>query len=259
MALALSIGTFVQDVHAQYHHSRPWVLLDSNDLLSPSTLMPQKRNPVALNRARLLASEVVGDGVSTAFAAHNVSSGLTDYKRGEAARTLDRTIALLAEVNAMVGALRLDEEAALLEVRSDYSTTSELANILQRQANIPFHIGHRFASALVTHGRAAHLTPDDIAFSDVVRLYGEVAAGFPNVTAEFPLTERQFRQALDPEAMVRSYQGSGGPQPGEVAAMLAEARDALHTDMAWTADVASQLRAAEDRLEAHFNALTSAT
>jgi hypothetical protein len=39
-ALALSIGTFIQNVHAQYHHTQPWITLDSTDLLSPSTLMP---------------------------------------------------------------------------------------------------------------------------------------------------------------------------------------------------------------------------
>lgn len=257
MALALSIGTFIQDVHAQYHHARPWILLDSNDLLSPSTLMPQKRNPVALNRARLLASEVVGDGVSTAFAAHNVCSGLTDYKRADAARTLDRTIALLTEVNAIVSSLRLDEEAALCEVRSDYSTTSELANILQREADVPFHVGHRFASALVTQGRAAELPPDDLDFGDVTRLYHEAAGGFPGVAEEFPLTEERLRAALDPETMVRAYRGFGGPQPAEVAAMLADARAALGADVAWTDDATKRLLAAEDALQAHFTALVA--
>ncbi|MFL6121396.1 lyase family protein [Actinophytocola sp.] len=257
MGLALSIGTFIQDVHAQYHHVRPWIRLDSDGLLSPSTLMPQKRNPVALNRARLLASEVVGDGVTTALAAHNVCSGLTDYKRAEAAHTLDRAIALLAEVNAIVAALRVDEEAALAEVRSDYSTTSELANVLQRDANVPFQVGHRFASALVSHGRAAALPPAAVAFGDVTRLYREAVADFPDVAGELPLTEEQFRTALDPATMVRSYQGYGGPQGTEVAAMLAEARDALDADLAWTKGVAERLHAAEDALEAAFTALAT--
>jgi argininosuccinate lyase len=255
MTLALSIGTFIQDVHGQYHHARPWITLESTSLLAPSTLMPQKRNPVALNRARLLASEVVGDGVSTALAAHNVCSGLTDYKRAEAQRTLDRAIAMLREVNEVVAGLRLDEEAALLEVRSDYSTTSELANVLQRSADVPFHVGHKFASALVTHGRTARLRAEEIAFADARRLYHEVASQYPGVTAELPLSEPEFRAALDPEAMVRSYRGLGGPQPEEVHRMLAAARGALEADSSWTAAVAARLNASEAALERSFAAL----
>jgi argininosuccinate lyase len=252
MTLALSIGTFVQDVHAQYHHARPWIVLESTDLLSPSTLMPQKRNPVALNRARLLASEVVGDGVSTAFGSHNVSSGLTDYKRYEAQRTLGRAIALLQEVNSIVAGLRLDEEAALEEVRSDYSTTSELANVLQRDADVPFHVGHRFASALVTHGRGAGLRTQEIDFAEARRLYRETAAEFANVTGELPLTEAQFHAALDPVAMVGSYRGLGGPQPAEFERMLAAAKDALSEDASWTDSVAARLKSAEATMESRF-------
>lgn len=251
MTMALSIGTFVQDVHAQYHHARPWIILDSTALLAPSTLMPQKRNPVALNRARLLASEVVGDGVSTALAAHNVCSGLTDYKRAEAQRTLDRTIALLREVNAIVSGLRLDEEAALAEVRSDYSTTSELANVLQRDADIPFHNGHRFASALVTHGRAAGLTSDQIDFAEVKRLYHDIVAD------ELPLTEAQFHAALDPVTMVNSYQGLGGPQPAEFDRMLSDAQNALRADTAWTDTVATRLATSENAMESRFTDLST--
>ncbi|MFF7632351.1 lyase family protein [Kitasatospora sp. NPDC008050] len=255
MAMALSIGTFIQDVHAQYHHARPWITLDNTDLLSPSTLMPQKRNPVALNRARLLASEVIGDGVSTALAAHNVCSGLTDYKRAEAQRTLDRTLALLAEVNAIVAGLRLDEQAGLAEVRSDYSTTSELANVLQRDADVPFHVGHRFASALVTYGRGAQLTVERLDFAEALRLYREIAGEFSGVSAELPMTEEEFRAALDPVSMVASYRGLGGPQPAEFQRMLAAAQEALRVDTGWLDAVAGRLGAAKDAMEASFAAL----
>ncbi|MER7846139.1 lyase family protein [Kitasatospora sp. NPDC096077] len=255
MALALSLGTFVQDVHAQYHHARPWITLDNTDLLSPSTLMPQKRNPVALNRARLLASEVIGDGVSTALAAHNVCSGLTDYKRAEAQRTLDRTLALLGEVTAIVGGMRLDEGAALDEVRSDYSTTSELANVLQRDCDVPFHVGHSFASALVTYGRGEGLTVERLDFAEARRLYRGIAGGFDGVDVELPLTEQQFRAALDPVDMVASYRGLGGPQPAEFRRMLAAARDAVRADTSWLDTTAARLTAAEAALEASFGEL----
>jgi argininosuccinate lyase len=127
-----------------------------------------------------------------------------------------------------------------------------LANVLQRDADVPFHVGHRFASALVTHGRAAGLTPESIPFTDAERLYRAVAVEFPQVGAELPLTGAQFRAALDPATMVRSYRGLGGPQPAEVERMLAAARDSLRADTAWVDTVEQRLAAAEAAREAHF-------
>lgn len=250
MALALSLGTFVQDLHTQYHHVRPWFLLGGADLLSPSTLMPQKRNPVALNRARLLASEVLGDGVSTAFAAHNVASGLTDPKRAEAAATLARATDLLDAVTAVVRGLAVDAEAAYDQVHADYSVASELANALHRRG-VAFADAHHFVSDLVTDARARRVGPDSLSRDDVIRVW----AGFADTV--FPLSDAEVRSALDPAQMVAAARGTGGPQPAELRRTLAAARDRLDADDDQVSGIRAALERAGSTRESAFTRLAA--
>src|SRR5476649_745409 len=55
---ALTVGSFVEDIHTQYHQTAPWLLIQEGDLTGTSSIMPQKRNPNILNTLRLQASTV---------------------------------------------------------------------------------------------------------------------------------------------------------------------------------------------------------
>ena len=255
--IALSVGTFIQDLHAQFHHARNWIFIDDASLLSPSTLMPQKRNPVVLNRARLLASEVVGASMSATLAAHNVCSGMTDYKRYDAARSLDLTLSLTKEVLDILRGIRIDADAAKEEIDLGYSTASELAATLQEMAGVPLAVGHRFASLLVDTARRDRRIFAQIPFSEVLELYDRATTQLEaELYKRFPLTEHEFRAAVDAETMVVNYRGLGGSSPGEVRRMLGAGKKKLEEDAAWRAARVSSLAAAEDRLESAFALLT---
>jgi argininosuccinate lyase len=89
--------------------------------------------------------------------------------------------------------LQIDKDRALQEVDADYSTTTELADMLQRDSDVPFRVGHHFASDLVTYGRLNKMKPADIPFPEVQRIYGEALKAFNFEHAQFPLTQAQFR------------------------------------------------------------------
>jgi argininosuccinate lyase len=145
-------------------------------------------------------------------------------------------------------------DRALDEVNSDYSTTTELADTLQREANVPFRIGHHFTSELVNYGRAHHLRASQIPFTEAQRIYADVAAA-SKLDAKLPLSEEQFRRSLTAENMVTASQGLGGPQPSEVARMLTAAKDRLGGDRAWLDATRARVAAAALRLDQSFAGL----
>lgn len=254
-SIALSVGPLIEDIETQYRDPQPWILLREGTLTGPSSIMPQKRNPFGLISLRQAASQVVADADSFTVLAHNVAPGMLDYKRGSAERTIRDANALLERFALVFDNLVVNPKRALDEVNADYSTTTELANILQRDHDVPFRIGHHFASELVTYGRSKNLRPADIPFGEARRIYAEAAKAYGVENARFPLTEARFRQSLTAENMVESSRGLGGPNPSEVARMLDSQTNLLAADREWLVAKRARLADACAKLDEAFAAV----
>jgi argininosuccinate lyase len=253
---AIGVGALVQDIHTQYHQVVPWLLIEEGAQTHTSSIMPQKRNPTILNNTRLSASHVIGQAQAYTIMAHNVTPGMPDYKREQTYLAVESATTMFTQVKTLFDNLAVNPARGLEEVNAEYSTTTELADVLQREADIPFRVGHHFASELVTFGRAKGLRPADIKFEDAVRIWGEAGRKYnlPE-SAKFPLTEKRFRDSLSPEGMINAARGLGGPQPAEVARMLELERGKLAADQAWLRETRARLAAAQSRLDAAFKGL----
>lgn len=254
-SLALTIGNFATDLENQYRMTTPWLMLSEGELTGSSSIMPQKRNPNALLGVRVTASKVVGDATGYYFKAHNAGHGYPDYKGDEPEGAMASAARMMTQFTAVVRQLNLNEARALQEVDADYATSTELADILQRDADVPFRIGHHFASELVTFGRARALTPSQIPYADARRIYAQAALSFGIKNAVLPLSEADFRRSLTAQNMVGSSRGLGGPQPAEVARMLSAQRDRLQADRRWISDRKDALVQASQALDAAFQKL----
>jgi argininosuccinate lyase len=256
---ALTLGALIADVTAQYAQTEPWILLAEGNETGVSSIMPQKRNPSGLVRLRAEASNLIGEATTFALIAHNVEPGMSDYKDFGNPKEYPNVIlrdmaALFAHAEAVVRTMRFRPERALDEVNSDYSTTTELADTLQREADVPFRIGHHFASELVNYGRGHRLRASEIPFAEAQRIYADIAAA-AKVEPKLPLSEQQFRRSLTAENMVTASKGLGGPQPAEVARMLAGANDRLAADKVWLDTTRAKLASAAQRLDQAFMSL----
>jgi argininosuccinate lyase len=248
---ALLVGQFVEDLHIQYHDPSPWLLIREGPLTGISSIMPQKRNPSVLERLRGLSSQVVGDSHTVFLMAHNTSTGMSDYRGPqrvvEAARGASQAFDVFGQ---LVDALIVNPERSLGEVNDDYSTMTEVADTLQRLADVPFRIGHHFASEMTTYGRARGKRPIELTWPELQQIYKEASHG-----QTLPLTEAQMRQALDPRFVVRNRQGYGGTQPDEVRRMLKAEQGRVGASAGWLETQKTNLQRAGQMLEREFSAL----
>jgi len=144
----------------------------------------------------------------------------------------------------------VNKERALAEVRADYSTTTEIADALMQKADVPFRIGHHFASKLTDYGRGNKLKINEIPHAEAARIYRE------QTQQALPLSEAAFREVISAEYMVFGRKGVGGPQLSEVNRMLAEARANVAADLTWLKNSTSNLARADAALEQAFVAFT---
>jgi argininosuccinate lyase len=252
---AIRLGAIMQDIHTQYHQTRPWLLLDEGSTYT-SSAMPQKRNPGLIMRAREGSSNVVGLAHTVSLRAHNVTTGMTDAKNSAVELGLfPQAVRSIVATNAVFDALTVNPKRSLEELEDDWTASMELAESLQKDHQIPFRVGHTFASDIVTHARTNGLRPRDFPYAKAVELYAGAIGKYKLPDARLPLKEAEFRKLLSAENMVKSRVGIGGPQPAEVERMLGTAQAALRNDKAWMQKTRQSLKDADARLDKAFGAL----
>lgn len=245
---AIQLGQFAQDIHAQYSEPSPWFVLQTGELTGVSSIMPQKRNPAALEQLRAQASIMLGDMHTVYLISHNNRTGMFDYRSYDPV-PCERPLQVFTLLRQVVEGIVVDKARALEEVRADYSTTTEIADALMQRADVPFRIGHHFASKLTDYGRKHGVRLDDIPYAKAVKMY-EAETG-----QDFPLSVRDLAEVVSAEYMVFGRKGVGGPQPAEVRRMLEDEREKLTAERAWLTAGHEHLERAQSALERAFTAL----
>ncbi len=245
---AVQLGQFAQDIHAQYAEAVPWFVLAAGELTGVSSIMPQKRNPAALEQLRAQASLMVADMHGVFLIAHNTRIGMFDYRMYDPVPCA-RPLQVFKLFQQIVDGIVVNKERALAEVRADYSTTTEIADALLQRADVPFRIGHHFASQLTDYGRGHGLKLHEIPYAEAAHIY---TAG---TQQKFPLSESDFKEIISAEYMVFGRQGIGGPQLTEVNRMLEAERAGAATDRARLQDNNDHLARTQSALGKAFTAL----
>lgn len=258
---ALQVGAFVDDIMVQYAQPRPWIQLqEGGENTYVSSAMPQKRNPGLMNNCRADASEVVAEMTAAFLRAHNVVPGMVDAKStAKNSRAAATAISMFERFLKVLNGLRINPERALEELNSDWTASQEIADRLMREHGLPFRIGHHVASRMVSWARANNVLPLDFPYEEMRRIYREeIEEEFPEASAELPMSEAQFRDALDPRKIVEARRTSGSAAPAEVAAMLEEDRAQLAVFKAQTAALDEKIADSLAALEKDFGLFAAA-
>ncbi|HUE85495.1 MAG TPA: argininosuccinate lyase [Vicinamibacterales bacterium] len=209
-----------------------------------SSIMPQKRNPVALEHARAIGSKAAGQAQAIMTTVHNTPFGdIVDTEDdlqplvASMFRDALRTVSLVAAT--MKDA---DFNVARLAERAGYggTTLTELADTLVRDHGLPFSTAHGIAGLLLKAR-----TEDPGASLGVALAKASAAL----VGRAIQYSDAELELIMSPHYFVSVRRTLGGPAPEETARAVAEQRQLLDGDrLAWQTR-RDQLTRAEEELE----------
>jgi len=241
-------GRFVQDLllwcTAEFNYMRL-----GDGYVQCSSIMPQKRNPVALEHARAIGSKALGQAQAIVTAVHNTPFGdivdtEDDLQPLVFAMFRDATRAVKLVAAAMTTAVF---DAARLEARAadGWTTLTELADTLVRDEGLPFRTAHAIAQRLMS---ARHREPN--------RPLVELLADASNeLGCALRYSEAELARVLSPRHFVEIRTTPGGPAPGETARAAKAARQQLAADDTWSSGATAALTKAERLLAERSAAL----
>ena len=217
-SVALNLSRFVCDLLAWA--GAGWYRL-SDDLVQGSSIMPQKRNPVALEHARTRFSRALGAAQMVLYSSHNIPyADLNDFGPDVQGALQMQHVQLEGGIELLLACLEggdFDRQRLRAAAATTDTTATELADELVREGHLSFPEAHALVGKLVTTLQADGRPLTEATVGDVVALGGP------------PLAPEALRAALDPEAFVRR-RGGGGPAPHAMTEQLQRARRRAERD-----------------------------
>ena len=176
-----------------------------------SSMMPQKRNPDALELARSAPARVTGDLLSLVVTVKGTPSGYNkDFQEDKRPLfdALDALKLLLPAVTGSIRTLRFNKPRMRAACSAGMMAT-DLADFLVRR-QVTFRDAHRAVGQLVREAETAGIELDQLPQA--------------SLAAAHPLFTRAARRELLADASLRNREIPGGTGPGAVKAQLAEAK-----------------------------------
>jgi argininosuccinate lyase len=247
--LLVGLGRFVQDLLLWCTQEFGYLRL-ADGFVQASSIMPQKRNPVALEHARAIASKAAGQAAAIAAVVHNTPFGdIVDTEDdlqplvASAFRDAVRAVTLVAA--ALRGA---ELDVARLEARAAEggTTLTELADHLARTHRVPFATAHAIAARLLQVRRER---PD----APLGAVLSTVSGDLLGVPLQY--SDAQIAQIMSPRHFVEVRKTPGGPAPQETARALHASRDQLAIDRTWLEAKRKAIAGAVEQLKTRSAAL----
>ena len=247
--LLAGLGRVVQDLLLWCTSEFGYLRL-GDEFVQTSSIMPQKRNPVALEHARAISSKALGQANGILLAVHNTPFGdIVDTEDDlqplvfAMFNDADRALRL---VTAAMSTARFDRERLAARAEQGWITVTELADTLARDEGVPFKTGHAIAARLVAESARR---PDEPR-SQVLR---EIAMSVLGRSLDFD--EARLSKVLSARHFVEVRKTPGGPSPSVVAQALSHSRDVLSSDSKWLSEARSKLERADQQLTEAAHAL----
>ena len=216
----------------------------SDGFVQCSSIMPQKRNPVALEHARAIASKALGQTSAILLSVHNTPFGdivdTEDDLQPLVFSTFKDAIRGVRLVAAAMKDAAFDREKLAARAEQGWITVTELADTLTRERGVAFKTSHTIAARFVAACDARPGEPRSTLLRDV-------SADVLGHGIE--LSEQELARVLSARHFVEVRTTPGGPAPSGTARAIEASRRTLTADQEWLAGRLQGLEAAEERLQ----------
>ncbi|GKY86219.1 argininosuccinate lyase [Sinisalibacter aestuarii] len=188
----------------------------SDSFSTGSSIMPQKKNPDAAELIRAKIGRVLGATV----ALFTVMKGLplayakdTQEDKEQVFDAADTLMLSLAAMTGMIADLTANPDALEAAAASGFSTATDLADWLVREANLPFRDAHHATGALVAMAETKGCDLADLSLDEMQSVNAQITEGVYDV--------------LTVQASVASRMSYGGTAPARVREQIAAWRARL--------------------------------
>lgn len=226
-AMLVNVGKFAQEflLMAMMEFN---VIRLPDGFVQGSSIMPQKRNPVALEHIRAIGSKALGQCLGVMTSVHNTPFGdINDVEDDlqpliySALRDANRSVSLFG---ATMKAATFNLETLRKRAGENFITVTELADTIVRRENLPFSIAHKIVGTCVKKALEAK---SEITHEILQNACREVLG------KEISMTETELAETLSPENFVNIRTIYGGTAPAETRRALAVERDYEAADEVW--------------------------
>ena len=175
-----------------------------------SSIMPQKRNPDAAELVRAKTGRILGSAVGLFTVMKGLALAYSKDLQEDKEQVFDAADSLMLVLAAMEGMVRdmsVDPDALNAAASSGFSTSTDLADWLVREAGLPFREAHHVTGRLVAMAEAENKDLQDLTLEQMTSVHDAIT--------------EEVRDVLGAGNSVRSRTSYGGTAPERVREQVA--------------------------------------
>ena len=194
----------------------------SHEFSSTSSIMPQKKNPDVAEIVRAKTAGVQGELVTILTILKALPQSY-NWDLQEVTphiwNAVDNSHSMLNITQEMLSTVEFKQERGRELAQANFSTATELADLMVREKNLPFRIAHQIVGRTVTKALDSGIKPAEIDSAFLDKISEEL------FSKHLGLNDELVKNALDPYQVVKTRNVVGGPSPEVVKDAILNLRD----------------------------------
>jgi argininosuccinate lyase len=200
----------------------------SHEFSSTSSIMPQKKNPDVAEIVRAKTAALYGELVTILTILKALPQS---YNRDLQEVTphlwhaVDTGHSMLNITADMLSTMEFNQERGAELAQSNFSTATELADLMVKEKKIPFRVAHQIVGRAVTEALQKGIKPGEIDSEFLDKISGDITG------ETLQLNDELVIKALDPYEVIKSRKIIGGPSPEVVEEDISKLKDFVESEL----------------------------